>query len=711
MRRFVPWAAVALLLHLYLVVSIGAAGAAPQQAPLDPASLRAFEQFVAATMKLDRTPGLTVGFVRGDETWVGAYGYADLENRSPARRDSAYRLASVTKPMTAVAVLQLAERGKIDLDAEVQTYVPYFPKKPWPVTVRQLLGHLGGISHYKDPERELHIKTRLNTREAIALFEGFDLVAEPWTRYSYSSYGYNLLGAVIEGASGKSYGDYMRENVWGPLGMKDTRMDDPLEVIPNRVRGYQLVDGKVANSEFVDISSRFAAGGTRSTVPDMLAFAKGVMSRKLLSAQSTDLMYRSLATKDLMLTDYSLGWGTEPLGGRFAVNHSGGQNETRTLLYVFPSRNMAFAAAINFESASPGPYLARLFEVVTGEPWDVAAYTGDPISDEVLRGVNEVFTHGLAYFDQYGKALSDDPAELAGAFAYFNRTVDRAALASGAGSESIRKQFANGRHPASAMAFVKAGSAMAAALERKFGAARLREYPSLGAIAFFNDYQELYRRDSTIPSALRFDAPLERTIAEWHASWSRANSAYVRGFSVDPGVDLAEAGPRLKAAFAGAAIYPDLSGPLLDLADQFAVVGERERALGAARLATDLYPGGSGPAARYGILLVAFGERERGIEQIRRSIALAPRGSASAARLNGTAYEFAGAGMIDAGLEVLKVAVDLYPKEANLYDSVGELYLRKGRRDLAIQWYRKALEVDPKLATAIAALARLEGGR
>src|ERR1044072_1358449 len=129
--------------------------------------LALFEEFVQKQMALDRTVGLTIGFMKDNEVWVKAYGLADLENKVPAKPDSAYRLASITKPMTAVAIMQLVERGKINLDAEVQTYVPYFPKKPWPVTVRQLLGHLGGISHYKNADQETRIKEHKSTREAI----------------------------------------------------------------------------------------------------------------------------------------------------------------------------------------------------------------------------------------------------------------------------------------------------------------------------------------------------------------------------------------------------------------------------------------------------------------------------------------------------------------------------------------------------------------
>jgi CubicO group peptidase (beta-lactamase class C family) len=714
MRRvFTATTVVALSLHL--CVATAAYGGPPAQraarakaAAGRPDILRAFERFTRARMELDRTTGLTIGFIQGDAVWVRAYGYADLENKTPATPESAYRLASVTKPMTAVAILQLAEQGKIDLDAEVQTYVPYFPKKQWPVTVRQVLGHLGGISHYRAPA-ENRIKERKTTREAIAIFEGFDLVAEPGTRYSYSSYGYNLLGAIVEAASGKPYGEYIREKVWGPLRMTDTRMDDPAEIVPNRVRGYRLVDGELKNSEFVDISSRFAAGGTRSTVPDLLKFGRGFMSGKLLSPEMRDLMCTSMATRDGRLTDYGLGWGTDPVGGRFAVSHSGGQQETRTLLYIFPSRDLAIAAATNFEGSGVGAYVARLFELVTGEPWGLRAYTGDKVSDALVRGLDEAFAHGFAYYDQYGRELAKGPGEAAEAFAYFNRAVSRAALE--ANPEQAGKALGDGRHPAAGQAFVKVGSAMAAILARKLGAERLRAYSSLGAIAFFHDYVEAYQKDPAVAQALRFDPTLEALVSEWHASWSKANTAYVRGLSGGPDVDWDVAGRRLKATFAGASVYPDLSEPLLGMARQYLVRGERERATRAARLAAELYPNADGPAAMLGVILAISGAREQARAQIGRALALNPRGLASASGLNGVAYQLAGFGKTDQSLELLKLAVELHPKDANLYDSMGELYLAKGQKDLSAQWYRKALEVDPKLQTAIEALKRIEGGQ
>lgn len=341
--------------------------------------LRAFEDFVLQQMEKNKVPGLTVGFIKDDYLWVKGFGYADVENKTPAKADSSYRFASVQKSMTAAAILQLAEQGKINLDAEVQTYVPYFPKKKYPITVRQLLYHLGGIPHYVNRDLEQHIKEHKTTREAIAIFENFDLIAEPGTKFSYSSYGYNLLGAVIEGASKQSYADYMREHIWQPLGMIDTRMDDPLDLIANRVRGYQIVNGALKNSEFIDVSSRFAAGGTRGTVRDLLKFMKGLNDGKVLSPKSVELMYTPMRTQDGNISGfpktagYAMGWNLAPQRDGLVVINDGGQQETRTFILNFPAKKFALAIAQNLESDDDGAIIFRLYELVLSEKFSLGS--------------------------------------------------------------------------------------------------------------------------------------------------------------------------------------------------------------------------------------------------------------------------------------------------------------------------------------------------
>jgi len=335
-----------------------------------------FERRVRATMSAEAIPGMTAGFARGAMQWVRGYGFADLENKVPATAISAYRYASVQKPMTAVAVLQLVERGKIDLDADIRDYVPYFPDKGHRITPRQLLGHIGGIPDYAS-EADEHLTEHKNTREAIALFADRALIAEPGTRFKYTSYGYNLLGAAIETVSGKAYGDYMREHVWGPAGMTSTRMEDPAVIIPNRVRGYRFVDGQVRNSEFVDVSSRFAAGASRGTVPDLLRFGTALSEGRLISPPSMALMRTPMRTRDGRIagfprTDgYAMGWSVLGQGKDCVLFHDGGQPETRTMLIVSPEARLTVASAQNYERDIHPPLAFALYAAATGKAFPI----------------------------------------------------------------------------------------------------------------------------------------------------------------------------------------------------------------------------------------------------------------------------------------------------------------------------------------------------
>ncbi|MDQ3282643.1 MAG: beta-lactamase family protein [Acidobacteriota bacterium] len=351
----------------FLLLFLSGTLAAQPKPPAWAAELPAYEAYVQQWMRDNHVPGLTIGFTRGDLTWVKAFGLADVENGLPMRIDSAYRYASLQKTMTAVAVLQLAEQKKLDLDADIRTYVPQYPAKPYTITARQLLSHLGGVPHYVNRPVEQHIKVHKTTAETIAIFANFDLVAEPGTRFHYSTYGYNLLGAAIENITGQSYGDYMRDHVWRPAGMLDTRMDDPEELIPNRVRGYHLVDGKLRNSEFIDVSSRFAAGGTRGTVPDLLRFVRALHGNALLTEPSRRLMTTPARTKSGEEIAYTMGWQIPPFENRGAiVVNDGGQQETRTFFIDDPEHDLTIAFAMNLEADIYWPIVNRLYEVVQG---------------------------------------------------------------------------------------------------------------------------------------------------------------------------------------------------------------------------------------------------------------------------------------------------------------------------------------------------------
>ncbi|HEY8558759.1 MAG TPA: serine hydrolase [Pyrinomonadaceae bacterium] len=698
MKRFAAFFVVALFfgnIAFFSPRAVFPQTAAVQIKSLSPAQIKEFEEFVSAQMAVDKVPGLSVGYMKGDEIWAKGFGFADLENRAPARAESMYRLASVTKPMTAAAVLQLAEKGKLDLDAEVQTYVPYFPKKNFPVTVRQLLGHLGGISHYKNYDAEGRFKDFKDTRQSIAVFENFDLVAEPGTRYSYSSYGYNLLGAVIEGASGTPYAEYMRENVWRPLAMDNILMDDPREIIPNRVRGYVNVDGRIKNSEFVDISSRFAAGGTRATVVDLLKFGKGISDGRILSKASLDLMFDSMVTKAGAPTNYSAGWDTTPTNGRFVVSHSGGQQETSTYLFAFPSRKLVIAVMSNLEGANTSVYVQKLFELLTGEAWNANAYLADEREKLPLyAALVGAFEEGRAEFEKRQKPLTVDPVNLAQAFNYVNQNLTADSLQAAKAQETLAKTRA-GRQFSAGQLFAKIGSYMADKLRQKYGAERLAAYSNSGAIAFFSDYIELYRRDASIPKEWRFNETIEKSVAAWQLAWSQTNTAETRKIVVAANSDFDELGARFRREFAGASVFPNHSDALNAAARFLIAGGQKTKALQAARISAEIYPALDSTNAHYGLALLLTGDKDKGKEFIKRAAAISPNGMASADGLNALAYRMGGAGVIDDALTVLLTAAELYPLEANLFDSVGDFYARKGMNDKAIEYYRKALAVNP----------------
>ena len=203
-----PWPAIAAL--LLSAAAFAAGHAAPR-----PGTVRAIERAIEAEMALQKIPGLSVAIGENLQlAWSRGFGIADLEDQAPVTPATVFRLASVSKPITAVAVMQLVERGKLDLDAPIERYVPAFPQKPWPVTVRELLSHLGGVRHYTS-EAEVYSTRHYNDLTSpLAIFAADPLLCEPGTAFHYSTYGYNLLGAAVEAASGMRFANYLARRMF-----------------------------------------------------------------------------------------------------------------------------------------------------------------------------------------------------------------------------------------------------------------------------------------------------------------------------------------------------------------------------------------------------------------------------------------------------------------------------------------------------------------
>ncbi len=294
-------------------------------------------------------PGISVAVgVDGEVVWSEGFGYADLENRVPVSDQTRFRVGSVSKPITAAAVGLLVEQGRLDLDAPVQEYVPTFPEKRWPISTRQLAGHLAGVRHYVG--RETYGTEHYTTvREGLEIFRGDTLLFEPGTRYSYSSYGWNLVSAVVEGASGENFLQYMQDHVFAPLGLKNIVADHVDSIIPHRTRFYARTrDGTVLNADYVDNSYKWAGGGFLSNTADLVRFGMAHLSSRLLRPETVELLWTSQKTNEGEETGYGIGWSVgSDYEGRRIVSHGGSSIGGRAHLLIFPDDGVVVAMLAN----------------------------------------------------------------------------------------------------------------------------------------------------------------------------------------------------------------------------------------------------------------------------------------------------------------------------------------------------------------------------
>ena len=327
----------------------------------------AIEGAISKFMAASNTPGVSAAVVQdGEFLWSAGFGMADLENSVPATSQTLYRLGSISKPITATAAMQLWERGTLDLDAPVQKYCPAFPQKPWPITTRQLLGHLGGIRYYNVPEVPYSVSQADpevgNTRHfengiegGLKFFANDPLVAQPGTHFNYSTQGYTLVGCAIEGASGETYADYVRENVLIPAGMLQTRPDDRFAIIPGRTRFYSKdKSGAAMNAEFLDSSYKVPGGGWLSSASDMARFEVAILTDRLVKNFTRDMMWTPQIPSDgLGRLVYGLGWQLGATDAVKDVGHGGGQQGTSTMMLIAPDARAGVVVLTNSDASGP----------------------------------------------------------------------------------------------------------------------------------------------------------------------------------------------------------------------------------------------------------------------------------------------------------------------------------------------------------------------
>jgi CubicO group peptidase (beta-lactamase class C family) len=314
------------------------------------------DDFVKSEMAKRQIPGVSIAVIRdGRLVKSQGYGLANIELKAPATVESVYQLASVSKQFTAAAILLLAQDGKLAIEDKIHKHLPDLPQAWNEVTVRHLLDHTSGIKSYtRIPDFFTTARKDYTHREIIKLVADSPMEFKPGDKWVYNNTGYFLLGMIVENVSGKSFGDFLEERVFKPLGMNSTRMNDFKAIIPNRAHGYSAAGGKLVNGEYVSPTQPYSAGALVSTVADMAKWDAALNSEGLLPRSIRERMWTEAKINDGKGAGYGFGWAVGNRNGRKLVEHGGGIQGFSTHIARFLEDRLSVIVLTNSDNGRAG---------------------------------------------------------------------------------------------------------------------------------------------------------------------------------------------------------------------------------------------------------------------------------------------------------------------------------------------------------------------
>jgi CubicO group peptidase (beta-lactamase class C family) len=387
---------------LLLVVS----APAPAQTPT---SIDSINHYVTAEMKRRQIPGTSVAVLRGDRLLLArGYGFANLELRVPASDSTIYQSGSLGKQFTAAGVAMLAEQGRLRLDDRITQWLPE-GRGIWDsVTVRHLLTHTSGITEYTDSTFDYRKDYTEDQLVDFAASRPLDF--PPGNRWSYSNTGYLLLGVLIHRITGRFYGEVLRELIFSPVGMRTTRIISEAAVVPNRSAGYQLVDGRIENQDWVSASLNTTADGALYfSIKDLVQWARALNHRRIPTVELLDSAWSPVRLNDGGRYPYGFGWDLSEQRGHRRIGHTGAWQGFKSALYRYPEFDLTVIVLANLAQAEAGALaqgIAGVMEPALRPPHLMTARSSSappvPIAD-LLRRVAEgadssVLTPGLRRF-------------------------------------------------------------------------------------------------------------------------------------------------------------------------------------------------------------------------------------------------------------------------------------------------------------------------
>jgi CubicO group peptidase (beta-lactamase class C family) len=320
------------------------------------------DDVVRREMRHQHIPGMSIAVLRRDEVIKAeGYGLANVELMAASTKETVYEIGSITKPLTAAALLLLVEEGRVELDAPVERYVPGVPVKWRGITIRQLLNHTSGIPRDPFPINPKTERLEYMRQDVFGLGGARPLLFRPGTRFEYSNLGYYLLGAVIEESSGMTYPDFMNARVFRPLGMRATRLNDYSVVIPGRARGHDW-QGEVRLGAYQSPSSYAPAGGIISSIMDMAKWEAALSKGGLLKPGSLEQLWAPGRLLGGGQTSYGLGWNLDWVRGRRDINHRGSNAGFSSTLHRYVDDGLTVIVLANLAGAD----LERIARMVLG---------------------------------------------------------------------------------------------------------------------------------------------------------------------------------------------------------------------------------------------------------------------------------------------------------------------------------------------------------
>jgi CubicO group peptidase (beta-lactamase class C family) len=304
---------------------------------------------------LPNEPGAAIVITKGGkEIYAKGFGMANLELEVPMTSEMIFRIASITKQFTAVSILLLEERSKLKISDDFRKYLPDYPDYGKVITIEHLLTNTSGIPDYTGfPNHDEISQTTVTTSEILDIFKDKPLEFEPGEHYSYSSSGYNILGAIIEGVSGMTYEEFVETEIFEKLGMHNSFYDHPEEIVKNKILGYVMDSLGYRRADYITMSDPFSAGALSSTVHDLAVWNKSIHDGKLISVENLARAFKPYKLNSGELSSYGFGWDTHLFLGHQLYHHSGRINGFRTNGFYFPKEDIYIAILSNNSSIGP----------------------------------------------------------------------------------------------------------------------------------------------------------------------------------------------------------------------------------------------------------------------------------------------------------------------------------------------------------------------